>query len=70
MQRLVECLGFLGSRIGRMRIKLGKHAHNGILNELLLIDRVHIKVGNGHLSHLQLAELAVAGEIDFQLCAC
>ena len=56
IQRLVEVLYFLRREIAGMRVKLIQHTSDGILHQFLLIDTIHIEIGNGHLCKLQFAQ--------------
>ena len=41
-----------------MRVELFEHAADGILGQFLLVNAVHVEIGNGHLCNLNLLHLA------------
>ena len=47
LQRLLQFLCLLGVGIGRVGVKALKHALDGILDELILVDRVNIQAVDG-----------------------
>jgi hypothetical protein len=62
LQRLLKGLGLLGVGIGRVRVELLEHAHDGILHQLVLVYSVDIQVADGILGVVELVEgLACVG---------
>ena len=54
LERLLEFLGLLGVGIGRVGVQVLEHALDGVLDELVLVDRVHIQGRDGIFGIQQL----------------
>ena len=52
IQRLIEAFHFLWREIAGMWIELIQHAPNSIFHQFLLVNTIHIEIGNGHLCKL------------------
>ena len=55
-ERFVQTLHLLGCEITGVRIEFVEHTTDGILSKFLFIDTIYIKIGDGHLGKLQLAQ--------------
>ena len=61
LQRFVHGLGVFGVRVGRMRIKLLEHAHDGILRQFVGVHAVYIQAADGQMRHIKLFDGSLIG---------
>ena len=57
LQRFLHVLGLFGIGIAAVGVEFLQHAHNGILNEFVLVDRVDIERVDGILGMEQLVQV-------------